>query len=105
MGTVDVARGAGIFSADRNALLAAAEAAANSALSLAPDHAAAHFIMGLVQSFTNRASEAIPEFERALALDRNYAAAQGQIGFAKMALGRGDDISGRPLPEWPSFMF
>jgi tetratricopeptide (TPR) repeat protein len=47
--------------------------------------------MGLVQNFTNRASEAIAEFERALALDRNSALAHGGMGFAKMALGRSEE--------------
>jgi tetratricopeptide (TPR) repeat protein len=61
------------------------------ALSLASDHPIAHYCMGLVQNFTNRASEAIAEFERALALDRNSALAHGGMGFAKMALGRSEE--------------
>jgi tetratricopeptide (TPR) repeat protein len=47
--------------------------------------------MGWVQNFTNRASQAVAEFERALALDRNFAGAHGGIGFAKVALGRSEE--------------
>jgi TolB-like protein/class 3 adenylate cyclase len=87
----DVVSGAALLSADRTARLASAEVAVVKALSLAPDHPIAHYCMGLVQNFTNRASEAIAEFERALALDRNNALAHGGMGFAKMALGRSEE--------------
>jgi len=89
--TVDYVSSAGVFSADRAARLAAAEAAAVKALSADPNHPAAHWCMGWVQNFTNRASQAIAEFERALALDRNSAVAHGGIGFAKLVLGRSEE--------------
>ena len=88
---VDVVSGAGLISADRTARLASAEAAAAKALSLAPDHAAAHMCMGMVQNFTNRAAQGLDECELALALDRNLAGAHGHIGFAKIALGHPED--------------
>ena len=91
MAFVDFVSGAALASADRAARLASAEAAAAKALSLAPDHAAAHMCMGAVQNFTNRAAQGIAECERALALDRNIAAAHAHIGFAKIALGRGEE--------------
>ena len=53
---------------DRPAKLAAAEAALTKALSLAPDHAAAHAVLGYIQILTNRAVQSIAECERALAL-------------------------------------
>jgi TolB-like protein/class 3 adenylate cyclase/Flp pilus assembly protein TadD len=87
----DVVSGAALFSTDRAARLASAEGAVVKALSLAPDHAMAHYCLGLVQNFTNRASPAIAEFERAVALDRNNALAHGGMGFAKLALGRGEE--------------
>jgi TolB-like protein/class 3 adenylate cyclase/Flp pilus assembly protein TadD len=90
----DVVSGAALLSADRAARLASAEVAVVEALSLAPDHAMAHYCMGLVQNFTNRASQAIAEFERALVLDRNNALAHGGMGFAKMALGRSEETEG-----------
>ncbi len=89
--TVDYTSGAGRFSDDRAIRLASAEAAAAKALSSAPNHPVAHFCMGWVQNFTNRASEAIAEFELALALDRNFAGAYGGIGLAKMFLGRSEE--------------
>ena len=63
---VDVVSGAGLISADRTARLVSAEAAAAKALSLAPDHAAAHMCMGMVQNFTNRAAQGLDECELAL---------------------------------------
>ena len=89
--TADIVSGPALFSVDRAARLAAAEAAASKALSLAPDHAAAHWSMGAVKNFTNHASEAIAEFERALVLDRNNAVAHGHIGLAKIFFGRAEE--------------
>jgi len=76
---------------DWTAQFAAAEAAVTRALSLAPNHARAHSVLGLVQAFTNRAVQGIAECERALALDRNLADAHGFIGLAKFSLGRGEE--------------
>jgi TolB-like protein/class 3 adenylate cyclase len=89
--TADIVSGPALFSVDRAARLAAAEAAASKALSLAPDHAAAHWSMGAVKNFTNHTSEAIAEFERALVLDRNNAVAHGHIGLAKIFFGRAEE--------------
>jgi TolB-like protein/Flp pilus assembly protein TadD len=76
---------------DRAARLAAAEAGAAQALSLAPDHALAHLCMGVVLCFTNRADRGIAEFERALALDRNLAGAHALIGQSKLLIGRAEE--------------
>jgi tetratricopeptide (TPR) repeat protein len=56
---------------DRAARLAAAEALAIKALSIAPEMALAHLCLGGVQIYTNRAAQGISECERALAIDRN----------------------------------
>jgi TolB-like protein/class 3 adenylate cyclase len=87
---VDSVVGAHMFSADRAERLAAAEAAATRALSLAPDHAFAHMVLGNVQIFTNRARQGIAQCERALALDRNLAMAHSYIGHAKICIGRSE---------------
>jgi TolB-like protein/tetratricopeptide (TPR) repeat protein len=76
---------------DWKAHLAAAEALLIRALSLAPNHARAHSVLGLVQSFTNRGVQGIAECERALALDHNLADAHGFIGLAKFFLGRSEE--------------
>jgi TolB-like protein/class 3 adenylate cyclase len=68
--------------------LTAAEVAVTKALSLAPNHPRAQFVLGLVQTFTNRAAQGIAKYERALALDRNLANAHANIGFGKLCLGR-----------------
>jgi len=86
MASVDVVVGAGFFTNDRAAHLAAAEATSVRVLSLAPNHAFAHLMLGNVLIRTNRA---VAECERALALDRNLAEAHGLIGDAKLFLGRG----------------
>ena len=88
---VDV-RSANIFATDDWAAhYATAEAMVSKALTLAPDHARAHFSLGLVQIYTKRVTQGIAECERALALDRNLARAHGTIGLAKYIMGRGEE--------------
>ena len=70
-GWVDMDLGAGFMADDRAARLASAEAVAIKALSLAPNHAFAHLVLGSFYSAVNRGDEAIAEFERALLLDCN----------------------------------
>jgi TolB-like protein/class 3 adenylate cyclase len=76
---------------DRAARLKVAEALAIKALSIAPDKALGHLCLGVVQIYTNRAAQGISEFERALAIDRNLAAAHAWIGLAKCFLGRAQE--------------
>ena len=76
---------------DRVARLVAAEAVVTKALSLAPESAVAHLLLGTVQIHTNRASQGLRECERALQLDRNLASAHALIGLAKLHLGQAED--------------
>jgi TolB-like protein/class 3 adenylate cyclase/Tfp pilus assembly protein PilF len=76
---------------DQAARLAAAEGALTAALSLAPENALAHLLLGVVQMHTSRASEGVRTCERALQLDRNLAAAHAQIGNGKLHLGEPQD--------------
>jgi TolB-like protein/Flp pilus assembly protein TadD len=76
---------------DRATRLAAASAALNKALSLAPSHALAHLFLGRLLIFSKHGQQAIAECERALALDRNLAAAHATIGLAKLFIGRSDE--------------
>jgi tetratricopeptide (TPR) repeat protein len=69
------------------ALVAAAEASALRALSLAPNHPMAHFALGSALMVTNRVAEGIAENERALALDHNLAFAHAMIGVGKIFMG------------------
>ena len=81
-----------VFLSDDGALhLAAAETAATKVLSLAPNHAFAHFVLGCAQIFTNRVTQGIAEAERALALDRNLANAHAFIGAGKTFAGRAEE--------------
>jgi TolB-like protein/class 3 adenylate cyclase len=88
MGLVYVSIGVNFFDDSRAAHLVTAEATVMKALSMAPQHALAHGVLGLIQIQTNRATQGIAECERALALDRNLAVAHGWIGIAKVFLGR-----------------
>ena len=83
----------GSFSTDNHAG-GLAEATAIRALSLAPNHALAHCVLGHAYSRTKRAAQAVGECEHALTLDRNLAAAHAIIGRAKIALGRAEATEG-----------
>jgi tetratricopeptide (TPR) repeat protein len=76
---------------DRAAKFATAETTLANALSLAPEHALAHFVLGLLQTSTNRAPQGIAECERALALDRNLARAHAAVGYAKYIVSRAEE--------------
>ena len=80
-----------LYSDDRAERLAAAEAAAVKAVSLAPDRAMAHFVMGTVVGVTKSAQHGIAECERALAIDPNLASAHAGIGAFKMFIGRAEE--------------
>jgi tetratricopeptide (TPR) repeat protein len=64
----DARAGTLLSGADPTALFAAAEGKLTKALSLIPGHARAHFVLGYVDIFTNRAAQGIAECEHALAL-------------------------------------
>jgi tetratricopeptide (TPR) repeat protein len=88
VGAIDLAV-AGVFLVDDSDVrFAAAEANLIKALSLAPQHAAAHMWLGAVQLCTNRAAQGITECEHALALNRNLAEAHALIGIAETFAGR-----------------
>ena len=90
-GWVDMDLGAGFMTDDHAARLASAEATAIKALTLAPNHAWAHLVLGSFYNTVNRGAEAIDEFEHALILDRNLVYAHALIGMAKTALGRAEE--------------
>jgi TolB-like protein len=90
-GWVDMDLGAGFMTDDHTARLASAEATAIKVLSLAPNHAWAHLVLGSFYNTVNRGAEAIAEFEHALILDRNLVYAHALIGMAKTALGRAEE--------------
>lgn len=69
----------------------AAETMVLKALSLAPDHAWAHYTLAGLFICTNRVAQGLAECERALALDRNLADAHEMMGIAKFYMGCGAD--------------
>jgi TolB-like protein/Tfp pilus assembly protein PilF len=86
---VDAILGAAVMTDDWPARFLAAEVTTTKTLSLAPNHARAHMVLGFVQIFTNRAAQGIAECEQALGLDRNLANAHALIGLAEYLLGQG----------------
>ena len=61
------------------------------ALALAPDRAQAHWVHGLLLRRPKRFEEAAAAFEKAIALDRNFAPAYGSLGDLLTWLGRPDE--------------
>jgi tetratricopeptide (TPR) repeat protein len=91
---VDLSIGVGNVSDDRAARLAAAEAAATKAVSLAPGSAVAHMALGATYILSRRAAQGIAECEQALALDRNLTDAHAAIALGKIFLGRPEETEG-----------
>jgi tetratricopeptide (TPR) repeat protein len=80
-----------LYPDDRLARLAAAETAVTRALSLAPEYALAHLVFGMVIGTLHRPELGIAECERALAIDRNLAAAHVVIGIFKIYTGHAEE--------------
>ena len=76
----------GSYSAGSVALFALLRAAAVKALTVAPDYAMAHYAMGLVLTYTNRAAEGVAACARALALNRNLVVAHATFGAPRFSL-------------------
>jgi TolB-like protein/class 3 adenylate cyclase len=88
---VDSSLVASLLTDDRIGLLAAAEARLTAALSLAPNHALAHMVLGHVYILSGRAAQGVAEAEQALALDHNLANAYSMIALGKFAIGRAEE--------------
>ena len=88
MAGVDLTIATNYQGADRAAKFASVEAAATKVLSLRPDDAQAHLLLGLLEIFTKRGTEGIAELERALALDPNLPVAHAELGMAMLINGR-----------------
>ena len=94
MASVDIAVGAALLTDDRDARFSAGETAAIKALSLAPDYAEAHLVLGFTYIFTNRAAQGIAECEQALMLNPNLADVHTAIGLGKFLMGRAGETEG-----------
>ncbi len=97
MASVDVAVGGALLTDDKIAFCSAAGRNAIKALSLAPDHAEAHLVLGVVYMFTNRAAQGIAECEQALLLNPNIADVHSAIGFCKCVMGQAAETEGHIL--------
>jgi TolB-like protein/class 3 adenylate cyclase/Flp pilus assembly protein TadD len=94
---VDAVMAAIYMTDDRAERLATAETTLTKLLSVAPNSARMHFWMGYIKNFSNRAAQAIAEFERAVALDPNLAFAHAHIGLAELFVGRAEETEGQVL--------
>lgn len=66
-------------------------------LASSPHNALAHFVKGQVLRIQQRCRAAIPEFEKAIARDSNFAAAYGNLGWCKFLTGAIEEVI--PLEE------
>ena len=94
---IDVLGANSFITTDRVARIAAAEAATTKVLSLAPNHAFAHLVLGSAYIYSNRGALGIAECEHALALDRSLATAHAIVGHGKNTLGRAEETEGHIL--------
>src|ERR1700733_605349 len=79
------------FSSSLDADLAEAHLLVREALALTPDNARANWVLGLVLRSERKLEQALAAFEKAIALDRNFAPAFGSLGDVVMFLGRPDE--------------
>jgi adenylate cyclase len=79
-------------SSSPDADLRRAERLAEEALAAAPDSAMAHYAKAQVLRAESRCAEAIPEYERAIALDRSRAPAYAHVGWCKFLTGSVDGV-------------
>ena len=77
--------------------IARAEGLIGQALAASPRNPLAHFAKGQLLRSQNRCEDAIPEYEAALASDRNWVAALAHIGRCKIYMGQIDEAI--PLEE------
>ena len=97
MAAADASIGGNFMVHDRDALFAAAEATVTGALSMSPQHARGHLVLGAVQIITKRAAQGIRACERCLALDRNFADAHAFVGVGMAFMGRGAETEAHIL--------
>jgi TolB-like protein len=94
---IDLAFVGSWLSDDRRDRLLSAATYVDKALKLRPDSATAHCALGALRMYGKRAAQGIAECERALAIDRNFAAAHGYIGMAKILAGRNEETEAHIL--------
>jgi tetratricopeptide (TPR) repeat protein len=94
---IDLFSATNYLSNDRMESFRSAEIRLSKVLKLSSNNANAHCALGVLRMYTNRAAQGIAECERALAIDRNLAAAHAWIGTAKFLAGRNDETEGHVL--------
>lgn len=72
-------------------LLARADELIGRALTIGPNHSYAHLVKGNLHQVRKQQQAALDEYETAISIDRNFALAYGQVGIAKIQLGRSEE--------------
>jgi TolB-like protein len=99
MAAVDLLIAETLYSDDRAARLASAEAMLVKALPHAPNEALAHSILADLLVQTNRAAQGIAECKRALTLNHNLAGPRAVIGIAKTLMGRAEETEAQAADQ------
>ena len=97
MAVIDTLVAAFAMTDDPATRFASAEATLIKVLSMNPQNAVAHMVLGAIQIFTNRAARAIGECEQALLLNSNLAEAHAMTGYAKYYCGRAEETEAHIL--------
>jgi class 3 adenylate cyclase/TolB-like protein/tetratricopeptide (TPR) repeat protein len=88
------------FTDDMHAELQRGDALVTRALEIDPNRATGHYVRGLILRTQHRLEEAVGSFERAIAINRNYAWAYGSLGDVKSFLGLPEEtiaLTGRAI--------
>jgi len=83
----------GLFNANDDARLKRAGELADAALAQWPNDSATHFTKGLVLRLQGDCADAIPEFERTIAIDRYFTAAYSRLAYCKFMTGQLGDVA------------
>jgi TolB-like protein/DNA-binding winged helix-turn-helix (wHTH) protein len=83
----------GLFNANDDTKLKRAAELADAALAQWPNDSATHFTKGLVLRLQGDCADAIPEFERTIAIDRYYTAAYSRLAYCKFMTGQFGDVA------------
>ena len=68
-----------------------------------PRNALAHFVRGTVLRAESRWQEAIPEYEAAIALNRNFVNASHGLAYCKLMVGYIDEAREIEDPDWATY--
>lgn len=84
--------GHGLFNVNDAMKVEQASRLIDDALAAWPEYSGGHFVKGMVLRIQGHCDQAIPEFERAIAIDRYSSSAYGQLAYCRFMRGAFDDV-------------